>query len=373
MTAAVEQSESLGVLRRLIAAREQAMSDGDRPPQFPQPVVQTPTRAAATAVGRAAERLYQLGVQPISIDIGALTQAEITEVLPDPALLAMVQGPGESVGVMALCPETVTALIEIQALGRVTARPAERRRLTRSDALLCVDFVNGMLTELATEMMGVEGSEDFAGYRYATHLDDPRPLALMLEEKPYRSLDFRLRLGGNDGREARIFMALPHVHGSSLPSQPAPRGETAGRASAIDTRSAPQHAGVLMDAMQEAPIELIGVLCRRQVSLKDLRGLEPGKILPLPRVNIAAARLETTDGQLLATGKFGEAEGCHAIRLGRDTTTTAEPVQPAPVTPTTEPLPHDAFGPDEFRNDATPGSEIVETQPQTVPKAVSNG
>ncbi|WP_330450513.1 hypothetical protein FLP41_09620 [Paracoccus marcusii] len=44
-------------------------------------------------------------------------------------------------------------------------------------------------------------------------------------------------------------------------------------------------------------------------------GFLDGRLLSLPRTCLTQATLETQDGQVLATGKFGEAEGCHAIRL----------------------------------------------------------
>ncbi|WP_207101826.1 FliM/FliN family flagellar motor C-terminal domain-containing protein, partial [Paracoccus shandongensis] len=276
----------------------------DKPARLPQPQPLSPARAAANAVARAAERLYRLPVLPIDIKPGAVTLGELPELIPEQSLLVVLQGPGDQIGAMALSFETVTALIEVQALGRVTARPAERRRLTRSDAAICVDFVNALMAELATEMAAVEGFGPIGAYRYATHLDDPRPLVLMLEDRPYRSLSFDLRLGGAETRDGRILIALPHkAEARPVEVQPA----------AAPVAAPP--GTTLAGAMSAAPVEVVGVLCRRTVTLGELRALVPGKLLPLPRVTLAEARLETPDGQLLAIGKLGESEGCHALRL----------------------------------------------------------
>lgn len=309
-----------GVLRRLLSARNRAETGAGKAPQLPQPSPPTPARAGATAIGRAADRLYGLGVQPLSVSPGALTLAELPELLPQPALLAVLQGPGDLVGVIALCPEAVTALIEIQTMGRVTSRPVERRRLTRSDAMICADFINVLMAELATEMVGVEGFDAVAGYRYATCLDDPRPLTLMLEDRAYRSLAFDLRLGGKDTRDGRVFLALPQPAGRDRGAGPRPEAGTvaAPEPDAPDAAvtTCPPGAGVpLAEAMLVAPVELVGILCRKRMTLGELRALAPGRLLHLPRVSLSEARLETAGGQLLATGKFGEAEGCHAIRL----------------------------------------------------------
>lgn len=349
-----------GVLRRLLAARNKAETGAGRAPQLPQPAPQTPGRAAATAVGRAADRLYRLGVQPVAVTPGALTLAELPELLPAPALLVVLQGPGELVGMAALCPETVVALTEIQTLGRVTSRASERRRLTRSDAMICADFVNALMAELAGEMAGVEGFDGIKGYRYATWLDDPRPLSLMLEDRAYRSIDFNLRLGGAETRDSRIFIALPQPPGqdrgvvrpesgaaprvagpSGMSGAPERDGAVVAKSASSDAPSAdrdaaPQPCG-LAAVVRSAPVEVVGVLCRRRMSLGELRGLTAGRILTLPRVSLNEARVETLDGQLLAIGKFGEAEGCHAIRL-RDPNAIdvgqAEPQrQPQPCAP----------------------------------------
>ncbi len=356
-----------GVLRRMLAARRQDRDRQGRAPQMPQPVPPTPARAAATAVGRAADRLYGLGVQPISVTPGALTLAELPELLPAPALLVVLQGQGDLVGAMALCPQAVTALIEIQTLGRITARPVEARRPTRSDAMLCADFINALMSELASEMAGLDGFEGIAGYRYASYLDDPRPFALMLEDRPYRSLCFKLCLGGAETREAAIFLALPQP---SAPDRSVPlnRDPDAAHAEAPAAATvqppAPDAQAVALGAtVGDAPVDLVGVLCRRRVTLGELRGLVDGKLLHLPRVSLSEARIETPGGQLLAVGKFGEAEGCHAIRL-RDpaapvsqtapsvpAATAAPP--PPPTGPTTGPEPpmDDLDGPDMFRHD----------------------
>ncbi|WP_295049563.1 FliM/FliN family flagellar motor C-terminal domain-containing protein, partial [uncultured Paracoccus sp.] len=304
--AIMAQSGQAGLLKTLLRARK---GDGDKPGRIPQPQPLSPARAAANAVGRAAERLYRMPVLPVEIRPGAATLAELPELLPDQSLLIVLQGPGDQIGVMALGFETVTALIEMQALGRITARPSERRRLTRSDAAICVDFVNALMSELGTEMASVDGFGPIQGYRYATHLDDPRPLILMLEDRAYRSLAFDLRFGGAETRDGQILIAVPHK-----PDTRAAQPQPAARSAAPAAEPAVPAAQTLASAMADAPVEVVGVLCRRTVTLGELRALAPGKLLALPRVTLAEARLETPDGQLLARGKLGEAEGCHALR-----------------------------------------------------------
>ncbi|MDN5568596.1 MAG: FliM/FliN family flagellar motor C-terminal domain-containing protein, partial [Paracoccus sp. (in: a-proteobacteria)] len=263
-------------------------------------------------------------------------------------------------GTIALCPQTVASLIEVQALGRVTARPLERRRPTRSDAMLCADFINLLLTELSAEAGGLDGFQGIGSYRFLTHLDDPRPLALMLEDKPLRSLTFDLRMGGADTRVGQVLLALPQPRKAATPTPQAVLPPAVAPARPVGLRAS------LGASVQQAPLDVVGVLCRRKVSLAELRALVPGRVLQLPRACLTEARLETVDGQVLAAGKFGEAEGCHAIRL-RDLATPPA-AQPAPVasqSPSVHPA-EDLSIPDPFRTHAGDVAALDAAQKATI-------
>ncbi|WP_299845772.1 FliM/FliN family flagellar motor switch protein [uncultured Paracoccus sp.] len=313
------QESGQGVLGRLLKARDQSRLGQGGAAALPRPQPVTALRAATTAVARAVEGLYGLPVAPLEVTPAAITLAEMAELLPRPALLSVVEGAGEAIGVVALCPTLMTALIEVQTLGRVTSRLVEARRITRSDAMICSDFVNALLARLGDEMTRIDGFEGFGSFRYASFLDDPRPLLLMLEDSPYRSLHYRLRLGQPPGREGEIFVALPQRMSAS--SQAAAKetqtgiGRGRGEAAAIPPAEPGPLEPDLALRMRDAPIDVVGVLCRRRLRLGVLRQLRPGQILSLPRVDLAETRLETRLGKVLATGKLGEAGGYHAVRL----------------------------------------------------------
>lgn len=345
-----------GVLRRLLSARAAAARDAGQAPQLPLPAPRTAASAAATAVGRAVERLYHVAFQPIGVTAGGCTLAELPELLPAPALYAVVEGEAERMGVLALCPESIAAVIELQALGRITARPPERRRMTRSDAMLCADFVNAVLAEMATEMSGIDGFEGWGGYRYASYLDDSRPLLLMLEDVPFRSLSMRLKIGGDQGREVTLFFALPQAACRTIePPSPEPKAPEAKapETTPAHTDSGAEITAAIAAAVQTASVELTGVLCRKRMSLAELRTLLPGKTFAIPRACLEEARLETAKGQILARGKVGESDGCYAIRLAGDANATA-------ITCPIEPPLQDLQIPDAFRPEP---EEVQETPP----------
>ena len=287
------------VLRRLIQARNSRRVGDGTAPSLPQTVAPTPARAGAIAAARAAERLYALPVQPLSVRPGAATVAELAELLPQPALFAVVQGPADAIGVVALCPATITALIEAQALGRVTARPMEKRRLTASDAMISADYIDRLLTEWQAEVAPLQGFDCFAGFRYASHLDDVRPLLLLFEDAPFRTLDMSLSFGGRDRREGRIFVAMPQRSPAALPgprAMPAHAGDKTPASAPKTTtpppgtpEAAPPDRAGLSKAMLDAPVDIVGVLCRRRLTLGQLRGLVPGATITLPRVSLMDA------------------------------------------------------------------------------------
>ena len=188
-------------------------------------------------------------------------------------------------------------------------------------------------------------------------------------------LRLKFRVGAGGQRDASILIALPAEPGSGARMTPPQAGTAALPAQAPvaapvpATRSAPES---LAEAVQQAPIRVVGILCRRKLSLQTLRSLGPGSLIPLPQNALDDARLETSRGQVLARGRLGEAEGFHAIRLRStgDATpaATARPdcatslAAPRPLGPALSPLPPrpdieppiaDIDDPDAFRENAS--------------------
>lgn len=315
------------VLRRLLRGRNLTRVDAGQAPGMPQNLPQTPARGAAVALGRAAEELYNLPVRALSVTTGAQTLAELPELLPDRALVLVVEDASGALGVVGLCPAALTSLIEMQSIGRVTRAEPRERRATRTDAAICADFVNAMLAELAGELAFL-GADAPSRFRYASFVDDPRPLELMLDDLAYRAMRIDLRFGQGGVRDGALILFLPD------PSPPS--------ALTHDSRDLPPAAAApaegpvprsLAQAVSAVPLPLNVILCRRPILLRDLRALRPGDVLKLPPDAMSAVRIETAGGQLLHRGKLGTLHGNRAIRIGgargtEDATSAA--AQPTP-------------------------------------------
>lgn len=345
MAAAVATPNSVlrARLARVAAARAQAAADDPAAAPLPAPPPASLERSAANATARAADRASGLVLVPDAVEARGITLAELPELLPEHALIAVIEAPGERLGVVALCPATVASLIEIQAMRHVTSRPVEVRRATRADAAIAADFVNLLLEEYSDSVARLPGQGALRGFRYASYLDDPRPLGLMLDDNGFRTLTIKLRIGPSGERRGSLFIAVPAVKEAAEPagnSAAAPPSCADGAAAAASPEGvAPIRAAGpgLSQAMLSAPVALIGILCRRPISLREVRALVPGHILTLPRDVLEACSIETPRGQKLATGKLGEQDGRHALRLRGPTHQTGTAAGAArPVTP-----PHD--------------------------------
>lgn len=322
------------ILRRMIVSRPaDAPDDLAFTPDFaPEPQADLSIdRVAAVALGRTADRLYGLPTFVESVANAPATPAELAELFPERALLAVVQGDGDRLGVVALCPSLIASLIEMQAIGRVSSRAVRARKPTRTDASITADFVNRLLCELGNAAAAGPDCPDFAHYRYASFLDDARPLLLMLDDAPLANLTLTFRIGNGGQRDGKIIVALPTGSGAELSGfngtmpaltmqTPEPDFDTHEPfAQATDSFLLPE-AGYgdpdsLAPAVQQAPIPLRGVLCRRPMTLRAIRALKAGDLIPLPAGALNETRLETESGQILALGRLGEADGLHAIRL----------------------------------------------------------
>lgn len=284
----------------------------DPAPATPAPGPRNPERVIAAAVSRAADRVHQLPVYFDRVETSLASLAEITECLPEQALLSLIEGPGDAIGVVSISPALLGSLIEMQAIGRVSSRAPVARRPTATDAAVCADFVNACLGELAAELSTMPGHEAVAGYRYASFLGDPRPLDLLLEDVVYRRLHVELRAGGAGQRDGALTFLLPANGGHrALPDLTGPAVASAPDAGP----GAPDPVPDLSAAVATAGVRLNAVLARRKLSLGELKALAPGQMLTLPRSCLDGATLETATGQVIATGKAGESAGCHALRL----------------------------------------------------------
>lgn len=257
------------------------------------------------ALARAARDRVKMTLDVPRLSLDRMSLTEVLELAPDRGLIAVLEGPAGALGVIMLAPDVLAGMIEAQTTGIVTAQPAAQRRPTRTDAAMVAGMIDGALEELER---GVDGLDDCIwakGYRYASFLEDIRPLGLLLEEGAYRLFraEVSLSLGAKNGS---IFMALPaEVHVDKEKPSEALRAASA---------AAIFHKGLAAQVLG-ADCELDGVLARTSLSLSQIMDFEVGQVLALPGAAVERISVEGMDGRKLWEGRLGQNRGLRAIRL----------------------------------------------------------
>ncbi|PZQ95675.1 MAG: flagellar switch protein FliM [Cereibacter sphaeroides] len=284
------------VIRRKVAAARAARSDGGPGAD----------RQWRLALARAANDVIALPLEVARLSVSRLSLAELLELAPERALIAVLEGPGEGLGILALSPPVLSAMIEMQTMGRVTTIAPPARKPTRTDATMVAGLIDRAMADLETGLE-YEGDLTWAGgFRYASFLDDPRPLGLLLEEDSYRVLLAEVRLAGG-AKSGPVLLALPAEGRGRLPS-PAPEALPPPVAAAMFTQA-------LSDQVMRTEADLAAVLHRVTVPLSAVMGLKSGDVVPLPMAALEQIVLQGLDGRPLAAGKLGQNRGMRAIRL----------------------------------------------------------
>lgn len=279
----------------------------------------TPARAFGLAAAKTAQDLFGLTVRVAGADEIRASLAELVERLPDRALLAVMAGPAEALGLVALSQEVLATLIEMQTTGRVGTPQVAPRRPTRTDAAMSQRFIDRIAEELEL-LLATDAAIVWAGgFRYASFLDDPRPLGVLFEDTAYRLLRLTLAFGETGARTGTVTLAVPAVGRGAMPNLAAGAGmdaDEAGSAGRDGAGSGGAEWGERMErAVLGAEVQLEAVLDRMSVPLATVAALRPGALLPVAVGALSRLRIEGHGRRLVATGRLGQFQGNLAVRL----------------------------------------------------------
>lgn len=322
---AVGDQGTAQILRRKIAVTSSAAPGPD-----------SAARAWRVGLARAARDEMDLLLETNSLRDERISLAELLELPPDKAFCAVLEGPSNGLGLLVLSPEMLGAIIEMQTIGEVSANPPLARRPTRTDAAMSVRLIDLALTALESALATSPDLTWTAGFRYASFLEDPRPLGLLLEDIPYRVL--RLDLDIADGRRrGQVILALPaEGRGPKPASRPRAGVETA--------QLAQDWAKALQETVGISEVVIEGQLARIRLPLSQAMELSVGMVLPLGPARLGAVALVGAEGKQVGQGRLGQHRGLRAIRLAlvsgqgtgqqdRVNPTLAAPAQRAEVAP----------------------------------------
>jgi flagellar motor switch protein FliM len=272
------------------------------------------------ALARAARDAMGLDLEFRSLAISRQSLAEILEVVPDRALLALLDGPQGGLGVIMLGASVTATLIEKQTLGKIGAQPPVLRKASRIDAAMVAGIIDRALVGLDETLMEEADLIWAGGFRYASFLEDARPLGLMLEDEPYRVLSAEVALG-DAGREGRVILVLPA----------AGRGTSPALLADVATDDAPHFTEALSAQVMQADCRLDAVIGRMRLPLRQIVALQVGETLLLPSAALDTISLETVEGRHIAAARLGQHRGMRALKLSEAVSarqTAAMPMHP---------------------------------------------
>lgn len=287
--------EQSGIKRKISLSRKSAVPEE----------VKGAAKAWKLALARAARNVIGLEMGQPQLQQRRSSLAELLELPPERALIAMLEGPKDGLGLLVIAPEILAGIVEMQMLGKVSASPPLVRRPTRTDAAMVSGLIDNALAELEAELAKSCDLVWTSGFRYASFLEDARPLALLLEEVNYQVLLADVSLG-DGAKTGQVLLALP---ADGRGRSPVTHDQTPNRAAEMVFGAA------MGEQIMGANADLIAVLARMSLPIETLINLKVGEPLTLGTAALDKIDLEGLDGKCLATGKLGQNSGMRAVRL----------------------------------------------------------
>lgn len=259
------------------------------------------------ALARAARNGLGLDLEFRRMTISRCSLAELLDMPPEQSLLALLDGPEAGLGLLILSAPVLSAFIEVQTMGRVSAQATRPRKPTRTDAAMVAGVIDSAMVEMEAVLSDEADLIWAGGFRYASFLEEARPLGLLLEEESYRVLLAEVALAGG-AKVGEVILALPAAGRGQRPN--------AGAIMAADLVG-PQFAAGLSAQVMQVNCTLDAVLSRVSLPLSRVMGLTEGDVLALPNASLDTVMLETPDGRRLTGGKLGQNRGMRALRIAK--------------------------------------------------------
>ena len=277
-------------------------------------------RAWRLAFARAVRDMLDAPVDFTSLSMARYSLVEVLELLPDRALIFMLEGPEEGLGLMILSPEIFSAMVEVLTMGRCGTQPPDPRRPTRTDSAMLAPLADLALANLE-EALAEEGDLVWtSGFRFASFIEEARPLGLLLEEMPYRVVQATASLAAG-ARSGEILLILPAEGKGRKPRA---------KANAIpDAVARPAFAAALSQRVDAAEVQIDAVVARLRMPLAETMRLAVDMVLPLPNAALDQISFEGMDGRNVAIGRLGQHRGMRAVRLTSDPSRAAASTSPS--------------------------------------------
>lgn len=262
--------------------------------------VMSPSKSLRLALAKVADKMFGLAVTVATVEQVKIAQTEIQKTMSKDSLLLLLDGAAGARGAVAIDAQLLTALIEVQTMGKVRAAAADPRPYTRTDAAIVAPLLDAVMARYDAQLAADDPDHVERGFRFGDMMEDARTLALALEAPDFDM--FRLTLDiGEGAKTGLLVLMLPHL---SAPVATPGAGEAGGKPAFNMEKSA-----------LEAQVPMDAVLTRLRLPLNKICALEPGALLPLPADCLAKTQLVASGGHVVARVKLGQMNGLRAVRF----------------------------------------------------------
>lgn len=309
----VSSAEKISILARKLAAARATVS-----PELPviapdfamSSLVDPAERGWRISLARAARDHMSLALGFETLQSKEVGLVEVLETPMERALILMLEGAGDALGLMIISSPILSGMVEMLTLSRLAPDHGDGPRSpTRTDAAMVVDMIDAALANFA-QTMAAQGVMDWAQpYHYAAFIEDPRPLHLMLEDGNYHLLRAEVHLE-HGARQGTMTLAVP-VQATFQIDFPAPEMDVF----AADTGAQDMFNAEFSDQIAAVPTHLDAVLAQITLPLDRILRLQAGEVLALSGAALDSIQLQGLDGLAMAAGKLGQQRGMRAIRL----------------------------------------------------------
>lgn len=259
----------------------------------------SPAKALRLSLAKTADTMFDLPLTVSTVEQSRVMAQAIPDSLDETALLIVLDGAAGARGAVALDPQVVAALIEVQITGAVRPSEARARTYTRTDAAMASEFLDRVLDGFDAQLLEHEEGYRPQALRFGDLIEDRRVLGLTFDDGQFDL--FRITVTLAEGAKTGVIaFVLPHRATAKAPGRmpAAPKTET-----------------TLAATVLLATATLDTVLARLEMPLGEVCALKPGMILPLPHDSLSETRLYAPHGHMVAAVRLGQLNGQRAVRL----------------------------------------------------------
>lgn len=257
-------------------------------------------KALRLTTPKVAEALFRLALGVIGLTHSRVSATDIASVLPEDALIMVLDGPDGAVGAAVVSGALVGAIIQKQTIGQVTAPKGEVRNLTRTDAALVAPFLNAVLERASTLLDTDADRRVLLGFEFGARVDDARALELAVDAGEFHA--FKITVDIEQGvHQGDLIFLLP------VEDRPQPLNVSADKGQAAK--------GALGKVVMDSQAELVAVLCSLRLPLCDIEKFQIGDSIPIDRAVLKHIGLHVQGGRKICTGLLGQSGGYRAVRV----------------------------------------------------------